>query len=85
MRMILKTAAVAALMTLGACNSADTAAENKADAIREDGENVADTLDEAEDNATTANAADAIENKADAVRAEGENKADAIEDAADKK
>jgi hypothetical protein len=78
MKLILKTTAFAALLSLAACGGND-AAEQKADNIEAATENQVDVLEDAADNATTENAADALENKADAVEAAGENKADAAE------
>jgi hypothetical protein len=79
MRTILKAAAAAALLSLGACGDRE-ADDRKADNIIEEGENKADALDEAADNAATENQADALENKADAVREKAENKAEAVEE-----
>ncbi len=60
-------AAAALALTFTSCdNAAEDHADDKADQVRDAGEN----------------AADSIENKADAVRDTTENKADAIEDAA---
>ena len=77
MKIIVKGAMVAGLMALGACNN--SASEQAADNVEAVGENKADVLDEAADNAATEAGADALENKADEVRDAAENTADAIE------
>lgn len=72
MKVILKTAAVASLLALGACGSENKASENKADAIEANASNVADAIEE-----NASNTADAIEsnaaNTAEAVRDAGDN------------
>ena len=87
---LLAAAAALTLLPLGACGHKTDAAENvqaaadntadaidaNADAMRDEGGNIADNVQ-----ATMDNKADAMNNKADAVRAAGENKADAIDDA----
>jgi hypothetical protein len=87
---LLAAAAALTLLPLGACGHKTDAAENvqaaadntadaidaNADAMRDQGGNIADNVE-----ATMDNKADALNNKADAVRAAGENKADAIDDA----
>jgi hypothetical protein len=69
MKVILNAVAIAGLLTLGACNRSNTAADNKADNIQAAGENTADMYD---------NTAAMYENKADAVRDNAQNAADAV-------
>jgi hypothetical protein len=71
MKLILNAVAIAGLLTLGACNRGDSAAENKAENIEAVGENVAESYE---------NKADMYENKADMVRDNASNAADAVTD-----
>ena len=76
MKILVKAAAAVGLLALAACNN--TATENKADAIEANGANVAENLEEAAENMTNDQAAEATENKAEAVREDADNKADAV-------
>jgi hypothetical protein len=69
MKVILNAVAIAGLLTLGACNRSNNAAENRADNIQAAGENKADMYE---------NTAAMYENKADAVRDNAQNAADAV-------
>jgi hypothetical protein len=77
MRRVATALAVTGLLALGACNR--TAAENKAENVRDATENQADAIEEQADNAGTASPQDNLQNQADEVRDAGENRADAIE------
>jgi hypothetical protein len=86
LKIALPFAALAAVLSLSACESpADKAAEQKADAIENQGEAQADAL-ERQAAATSNEAAEtALNNKADAVENAADARADAIEQAAGKK
>lgn len=68
--------ALASLAALSACNN--TPREQTADNIEANSEAVADNLEDAADDATTANGEAMLENKADAVRATGQNQAEDV-------
>lgn len=68
--------ALAGLAALSACNN--TPREQTADNIEANSEAVADNLEDAADDATTANGEAMLENKADAVRATGQNQAEDV-------
>lgn len=74
MKVILKTAAVASLLALGACGSENKAAENQAEAVEANGANAVDAVD-----ANASNQIEAIEsntaNEAEAIREAGDNAA----------
>ena len=76
MKILVKAAAAAGLFALAACNNSAT--ENKADAIEANGANIAENLEEAAENMTNDQAAEAMENKAEAVEDRAENQAEAV-------
>lgn len=79
MKTVLKLAAVACLVSLGACSRSPT--ENNAANVQEAFENVADNMDAMADNAVNGAVSDQLSNGADAVREAGDNAADAVRDA----
>ena len=78
MKTVLKLAAVACLVSLGACNR--TPAENNAANVEQSFENVADNMEAMASNTSNDQAADALNNRAEQVRDAGDNAADAIRD-----
>ena len=79
MKTVLKLAAVACLVSLGACSRSAT--ENKADNIEAAAENVADNFEAMAGNVSNEQVSDNLENRADRVREAGDNAADAVRDA----
>jgi hypothetical protein len=80
MKTVLKLAAVACLVSLGAC-SGNNANQQKADNIESTSENLGDTIDSVAGNTGNEVISDTLENRADAVRSDGQNAADAVRDA----
>ena len=78
MKTVLKLAALACLVSLGACKKSPT--ENNAAAIESNFDNVADNLDAMASNVSNSQAADQLTNSADKVRDAGSNAADAVRD-----
>lgn len=79
MKTVLKLAALACLVSLGACNKSP--AENNAAAIESNFDNAADNMDAMASNLSNDQAADALNNRADQLRDAGSNAADAVRDA----
>jgi hypothetical protein len=79
MKTVLKLAALACVVSLGACNRSAT--ENKADNLEATVENVADNLETMSGNVSNGQIADNLQNSADRVRDAGSNAADAVRDA----
>jgi protein involved in sex pheromone biosynthesis len=79
MKTIFKAAAIASLLTLGACGGAgdDTAGDNVADMA----DNKADMMEDMADNTNNEMAEDALESNAAAIREQGEDKEEAMDDA----
>lgn len=79
MRMILKAAAGAALLTLAACGGSgdDAAGDNAAEAA----DAVADNMEDMADNAGNEATEDALEDNAAAIRENGQEQEEAIDDA----
>lgn len=78
MKLLLKAAGAAALLTLAACggNADDKAAENISDMT----ENKAGVLEDMADNATNEQVADQLEDRASNIEEMGEEKADQADD-----
>lgn len=76
MKTVLKLAALACLVSLGACKKSP--AENNAAAIESNFENVADNLESMASNVSNDQVADTLNNRADRVRDAGDNVADAV-------
>jgi len=79
MKTVLKLAAVASLVALGACSR--TPAENNAAAVEDTIDNAVDNLQAIADNTSNGQVADQISNSADQLRDAGSNAADAVRDA----
>ena len=79
MKTVLKLAAVACLVSLGACSRSAT--ENNAAAIESNFENAAENMEAMASNTSNDQAADALNNRADQLRDAGDNAADAVRDA----
>jgi len=78
MKTVLKLAAVACLVSLGACNR--TPAQNNAANLEAVTDNAADAVDAAAGNVSNDQVSDKLHNTADQIRDSGENGADAIRD-----
>lgn len=79
MKTVLKLAALACLVSLGACKKSP--AENNAAAIESNFDNAADNMDAMASNISNTQAADTLNNRADQLRDAGSNAADAVRDA----
>jgi hypothetical protein len=78
MKMILKAATGAALLSLAACGgSGDDAA---GDNVAQNADAVADNMEDAADNTTNEAAEDALESNAAAIRENGQDQEEAIDD-----
>lgn len=79
MKMLLKAALGAGLLSLAACGGAgdDTAGDNVADMA----DNKADVMEDMADNTSNEAAEDALESNAAAIREQGEEKEEAIDNA----
>jgi ABC-type glycerol-3-phosphate transport system substrate-binding protein len=78
MKMLLKAAAVAGLLSLAACGGSgdDALGDNAADQA----EATADNIEEQAENATNDSTEDALEDKAEAVRENGQDTEEKIDD-----
>ena len=79
MKTVLKLAALACLVSLGACKKSP--AENNAAAIESNFDNAADNLDAMASNVSNDQVSDTLNNRADRLRDAGSNAADAVRDA----
>ena len=80
MKTILKLAALACVVSLGACSRGGTN-EQRADNIEAATDNIGDSIDSIASNTSNGVVSDTLENRADQVRSDGQNAAGAVRDA----